>query len=216
MVFSRTAPRDDEYYDGDVAERDPVGGHNSFFQRTRMATEESVDQGRLHWPRAGASHRSPDLESRQLTALRPSIAKRALRAVARFSIVVLIGVGATLAWQSYNEEAKETVRTWVPWLLPPSPASTETSSELGEQLKPMAVDLALVRRAVEQLAVDQRQLAVKQENIAQDIATLQAAERDLRQNISSVPPPGAVPIPRHRPTQPPAQSPAAQWMSTAL
>jgi hypothetical protein len=116
--------------------------------------------------------------------------------------VALIGVGATLALQSYNEEAKELVRNWVPplgWLLPPSPASIATSSNLGEQLKPIAVDLALVRRNIEQLALDQRQLATKQENIAQDLATLQAVERDLRENISSGPPPAAVPLPRRKP-----------------
>jgi hypothetical protein len=212
MFFSRTAPRDDEHYEGDVAERDPDGGNSSFFQRTRIATDESDYDTRLR-PRAGAPQHSPDLRSKQLTALGPSIASRALRTVARFSLVVLLGVVATLAWQSYNEEAKELLRTSVPplgWLLPPSAASTETSSEWGERLKPLAVDLALVRRSVEQLALDQRQLAVKQENIAQDIATLQAVERDLRQNISSVPPPGTVQIPRHKPAQTPAQSPAVQ------
>jgi hypothetical protein len=212
MFFSRTAPRDDEHYEGDVAERDPDGGNSSFFQRTRIATDESDYDTRLR-PRAGAPYHPPDLKSKQLTALGPSIASRALRTVARFSLVVLLGVVATLAWQSYNEEAKELLRTSVPplgWLLPPSAASTETSSEWGERLKPLAVDLALVRRSVEQLALDQRQLAVKQENIAQDIATLQAVERDLRQNISSVPPPGTVQIPRHKPAQTPAQSPAVQ------
>lgn len=212
MFFSRTAPRDDEHYEGDVAERDPDGGNSSFFQRTRIATDESDYDTRLR-PRAGAPQHSPDLRSKQLTALGPSIASRALRTVARFSLVVLLGVVATLAWQSYNEEAKELLRTSVPplgWLLPPSAASTETSSEWGERLKPLAVDLALVRRSVEQLALDQRQLAVKQENIAQDIATLQAVERDLRQNISSVPPPGTVQIPRHKPAQTPVQSPAVQ------
>lgn len=212
MFFSRTAPRDDEHYEGDVAERDPDGGNSSFFQRTRIATDEFDYDTRLR-PRAGAPQHSPDLRSKQLTALGPSIASRALRTVARFSLVVLLGVVATLAWQSYNEEAKELLRTSVPplgWLLPPSAASTETSSEWGERLKPLAVDLALVRRSVEQLALDQRQLAVKQENIAQDIATLQAVERDLRQNISSVPPPGTVQIPRHKPAQTPVQSPAVQ------
>ena len=210
MFFSRTAPRADEY-DGDVAERDPDGGNNSFFQRPRRPSEYTDHDGRLRpEPRAPSLPRFPE---QQLAALRPSIARRALRTVARFSFVVLIGVGTTLAWQSYNEQAKEMVRTWVPplgWLLPPSPTSNETSSEWGEKLKPIAVDLALVRRSVEQVAIDQRQLAAKQENIARDIATLQAVERDLRQNISSVPPPGAVPVLRHRPAQFPAQSPAVQ------
>ena len=61
-------------------------------------------------------------------------------------------------------------------------------------------------RSVEQLAADLKDLAAKQEQIAHDTATLQAVERDLRQNISSVPPPGAVQIPRPKPTQPSAQS----------
>jgi len=213
MFFSQTAPRDGEYYQGDVAERDPDDGTNSFFGRSRTTVADSDYDGRLRRPKAGAPHRSADLDSEQLTAFKPSIVRRAVRAVARFSIVALIGVGATLALQSYNKEAKDLVRSWAPplsWLLPPSSASTTTPSNLGEQLKPIAVDLALVRRSVEQLALDQRQLAAKQENIAQDLATLQAVERDLRENISSGPPPAAVPLPRRKPAQVPAQSPAAQ------
>jgi hypothetical protein len=213
MFFSQTAPRDGEYHPGDVAERDPDDGNNSFFGRARSAVEDSDYDGRLRRPKVGATHRSADLDSEQSTDFKPSIVRRTVRAVARFSIVVLIGVGATLALQSYNEEAKDLLRSWVPplgWLLPPSAASMATSSNLGEQLKPIAVDLALVRRNIEQLALDQRQLAAKQENIAQDLATLQAVERDLRENISSVPPPAAVPLPRRKPAQAPAQSPAAQ------
>src|SRR5262249_22596422 len=159
MFFSQTAPRDGEYYQNDVAERDPNDGNNSFFGRARTAMEDSGYDGRLRRPKAGAVHRSADVDSEQSTDFKPSIVRRAVRAVARFSIVVLIGVGATLALQSYNEEAKELVRSWVPplgWLLPPSPASIATPSNLGEQLKPIAVDLALVRRSVEQLALDQR------------------------------------------------------------
>ncbi|PWT82196.1 MAG: hypothetical protein C5B58_08590 [Acidobacteria bacterium] len=210
MFFSQTASRDDEYYQSDGAERDPDSGDNSFFRRPRTAREESDYDGR---PAAGALHGYPDLKNKQSTAATPSIGRRALRTVARFSLVVLIGVSATLAWQSYNEQAKELVRNWVPaiaWLLPASPVAAENPPKLGEELRPLAIDLALVRRSVEQLALDQRQLAAKQDNIAQDIAALQAVERDLRQNISSVPPPGTMPLPRHRPVQPPAQSPAVQ------
>ena len=89
-----------------------------------------------------------------------------LRAVVRFSFVFLIGVGTTLGWQSYHGEAKELVRTWVPWLswvLARAPATADTSSELGQQLKPVAIDLALVRRSVEQLAADQKQLPPSKE-----------------------------------------------------
>jgi hypothetical protein len=42
---------------------------------------------------------------------RPSIGTRMFRSLARFVAVVLIGVGLTLAWQSYGEQAKEFART---------------------------------------------------------------------------------------------------------
>jgi hypothetical protein len=65
MFFSQTAPRDGEYYQGDVAERDPDDGNNSFFGRARTAVED----GRLRRPKASAAHRSADLDSEQLGRL---------------------------------------------------------------------------------------------------------------------------------------------------
>ena len=73
------------------------------------------------------------------------------------------------------------VRAWAPslgWLLPVSP-----SAELQAQLKPVAVDLAIMRRSVEQLASNQDQLARKQDQMTQAFATLQGAEQDISQNI---------------------------------
>ena len=216
MYSSRTLPRDDEYHERDVVGRDLGGGHDSFDQRIGMATEGSEYGGRLRSLRPGTSHRSSDLESEQLASDRPSIGRRIFRTLARFFLAVLIGVGATLASQSYREEAREAITTWVPSLgrlLPVSAtmtlASAETSPEFGQQLKPIAFDLALIRRSVEQLAANLKEFAAKQEEIAHDAATLQAVERDLRQNISSVPPPGAVQIPRPKPGQHSAQSLAA-------
>ena len=63
---------------------------------------------------------------------RPSVGRRILRSCTRYLIAVLIGVGATLAWQSHADEAKETVRAWAPslaWLLPlskPKPSDAPT------------------------------------------------------------------------------------------
>jgi hypothetical protein len=97
--------------------------------------------------------------------------------------VVLIGVGGTLAWQ-HGDEVTEMVRTWAPslgWLLPVStikaPAPTVTTADL----KPVAIDLALVRRSIDQLASNQDQLARNQEQMTQAIATLQAAVQDISQ-----------------------------------
>jgi outer membrane murein-binding lipoprotein Lpp len=164
-----------------------------------------------------------------------SIGRRMSRAFARYSIVFLIGIGATLAWQSYGDEAMEMVRTEAPslaWLLPvstskPAPkhqatvpatapdgqasaAAVVTSAELVQQLKPMAVDLDIVRRSVqqlankvEQLAAKQDQMSHKQDQISQDITTLQLVEQEVSQKLSA-PPQSAVP-PR-KPPQPAGQS----------
>jgi uncharacterized protein YPO0396 len=69
-----------------------------------------------------------------------------------------------------------------------------------------AIDLALVRRSIEQLGANQDQLARKQDQMAQAIATLQAAEQDISQKILALAPP--TPKPVHvppKPVQPPAQ-----------
>ena len=185
------------------------------------------------WPTAEEAW-SGDFKNDHLGIDRPSIGRRMFRAIARFFIAVLIGVGATLAWQSYGDEAKEMVRTRIPsvaWLLPvsttksppngqvsaqdealpqsapvtqtPAPTAAATSPELM-QLEPMARDLAVMRRSLEQLAA-------KQEQMAQNIAALQAVEQDIRQKMSSRPPSPAVP-PR-KPPRPNAQSSAVQSSS---
>lgn len=145
------------------------------------------------WPRGP---RPSGVKNDQFTGKRRSTGKRVVRTLARFFIAVLIGVGGTLAWQSHGDEAKELVRTWAPsmaWLLPVSPldghasAAAVTSSELVQQLKPMALDLAIVRHGIDQLATTVKQLAVRQEQMSQDIATLQATEQDIKQKISTPP-----------------------------
>lgn len=120
---------------------------------------------------------------------RPSAVRRMSRALARFSIVALISVGATLAWQSYGARM---VRAWAPSLgrllpaSPPGPAAI--SAEVQTQLKPVALDLAKVKRSVEQLATNQDQLTRKEDQLAQAFATLQAARQDIDQKISPQPP----------------------------
>ena len=47
---------------------------------------------------------------------RPSIGRRMFRTLMRFSIAVLIGVGATLGWQSYGDAAKEMLVAQAPTL----------------------------------------------------------------------------------------------------
>ena len=160
MFFSQTVRRDDEDDKSDVIGRALGAGRGSFDQRIGRATEGSENDDPLRRLGPVTSHRSSNLKNDQFVSDAPSIGRRISRTLARFLFVLLLAVGITLAWQSFREEAKEVVRTWVPslgWVLPPTvklAASAEASPELGQQLKPIALDLALVRRSVEQLAGD--------------------------------------------------------------
>ena len=208
MFFSQTVRRDDEDDKSDVIGRALGAGRDSFDQRIGRATEGSENDDPLRRLRPVTSRSLLKPQKRSVRERRAIDWQTNISHPRPLPFCGSHRVGITLAWQSYREEAKEVVRTWVPslgWVLPPTvklAASAEASPELGQQLKPIALDLALVRRSVEQLAGDLKQLAAKQEQMAQSLATLQAVEQDLRQNISSVPPPGAVPIPRPKPTHP--------------
>jgi cell division protein FtsB len=68
---------------------------------------------------------------------------------------------------------------------------------LQEQLKPVAIDLALVRRSIEQLTSNLDQLARKQDQLAQNLATLQSAESGVSPKVSALPlPPKTVYVPK--------------------
>jgi hypothetical protein len=229
-------PDKDHLFDG--LSRAPNLGHDSSDQRIGIVPEDSAGLRLVEPPiHASPSRRPRGLKNDQLASDRPSLGRRMFRSLARFLIVALIGAGVTLAWQSYGDEAKERakdmVRARVPslaWLLPVStmkssptgqvtPGATITSPELAQQLKPMAIDLALVRRSVEELAAQQTQMArslTTLQAVEQDISqkTLQAVGQDIRQKLSSPPPSRAVPVPpRTNATRVAAPQPAAQSSS---
>jgi hypothetical protein len=137
-----------------------------------------------------------------VASARPSLGRRLFRSLARFSIAVLIGVGATLGWQAYGDEAKEMLLAQAPalgWVLSVFPTKSSvaaaTSADPTRQLVPMASTLDAVRRSVDQLAA-------KQEQMAQNIAALRAIE-DTRQKMPSAPSGPSAPPPA--PTAAPAQ-----------
>src|SRR4029450_1934915 len=141
---------------------------------------------------------------------RASIGRRIIRTLSRFLTAVLLGVGATLAWQSHGGQAKEMVRTRaasLSWRLPvsttKSPAAASTSPDLVQQLEPMARNLAVMRLNLEQLTA-------RQEQMAQNIATPRAAGQHIREKPPSPPPPRPAAIPPRKPPQPAAESSAVQ------
>jgi hypothetical protein len=141
---------------------------------------------------------------------RPSFGKRMFRTLVRFSIAVLIGVGATLGWQSYGDEAREMLVAQAPalgLLLPVpttrSPVMAATSTDTARQFAPLASTLDAVRRSVEQLAA-------KQEQMAQNIAALRAAER------TSSAPPATPPAPAQQATSIPQPKPPQAKIDSRL
>jgi hypothetical protein len=139
----------------------------------------------LETPPLDARSRSSGFKNDRLASNRPSIGREIFHALIRLFIGVWIAVGGVLSWQSYGDEATNSVRTWVPslaWLLPvatpksspdrevstqdaallrsaPTPAPAVSSSESVQQLEPITHDLAAMRRSLEQLAVKQEQMA---------------------------------------------------------
>jgi hypothetical protein len=161
------------------------------------------------WPMKPSirSPRPSGLKDDHIVSDRPG--RRIFRTLTRFFIAVLIGIGATLGWQSHGDAAREMVVAQAPslgWLLSVSTtkslAVAATAPDPVQQLEPLASNLDAVRRSVEQLAA-------KQEQMAQNIATLQAVEEDIRQKVSPPPPsppPQPASIPQYKPPQPRVQS----------
>jgi hypothetical protein len=217
-------------------------------RRAQMAGSDAV------WadePSLDATFRLANLKDHPFLGETPSPGRRFSRAVTRLLIVAFIGVGCTLAWQSYGETAKQKLATFAPqlgWVLslaglkaspaeliaeqPSAPAVQESEPDLPQavsaaqvtpdvgtptapaarppevqqQLEVMARDLAILRQSVDQLRQSVDQLVVGQERMAHDLASLQAAEKDLRRRISA-PKPAAAPPRNPAPKSPPQATP---------
>ena len=126
---------------------------------------------------------SPYNFGNQFVRKEPSIGGRISRSLAYCSIAVLIGAGATFAWQIYGDDAKEMVGARIPSLGPllsasttkeppdvatkPADAATQddsaalTQEELAQQLE----------NDLERDEHSEEQVAAKQEQTTQDIAT---------------------------------------------
>ena len=152
---------------------------------------------------ANRSFHSFERKDYQEARARPSIGRRVRRTLSRFFVAVLIGVGITVGWQSYGDAVRETVTARAPtlaWLLSISTTKpavvTAMSPGLVQPLEPLASNLDVVRRSVEQLAA-------KQEQMAQNIAKLQAVEEDIRAKMSFTPlAQQAAPLMQSQPPQP--------------
>lgn len=161
-------------------------------------------------PAADRKLRPGDRSRARFSRTQPSRAKRAARAFARFLITVGLGIGGTLAWQSYGDQARQMIATAYPqqlgWLVPSpaapasvaqiapaaaAPAPTAAPSVDPRQVKGILLNIAMVNDRVDQLAT---KLDFLQQQMAGEIAKLHASEQDILGRISS--PPSAAPAGR--------------------
>src|SRR5258708_35658443 len=113
--------------------------------------------GRRRVKPSNYSSRSSSRKHDQVASDRPPLGRRIFSTLARFFIAVLIGVGGTLAWQSYGDAAREVVIVRAPtlaWLLSVSttklPAVAATSADPMLRLPPLSFPLVVGLRSVEQ------------------------------------------------------------------
>ena len=154
---------------------------------TLTSTQSEFSVGR--WaakPLVDATVRPADLKNEGFPSKRPSLAKRASRAVVRFLIAFCVGVAATLAWQSYGDAAREMIASSSPqglgWLAPSAAPAMQAVALPPDQedLKTISFGLAGMRQRVDQIAA---QFVAGQEQTTRDITELHAAEKDILENI---------------------------------
>jgi hypothetical protein len=156
-----------------------------------------------------------------------SLGRRASRAFLRVAITLGIGVGGTLAWQAYGDEARQLMASAYPeqlgWIAPQAttnalatqsaPATLASEAPAippvdQEQLKALSLNLAAMRQSMEQLAA---QVATGQQQMSGEIARLQASEQDILTKVSTPPPrpaPARKPAPPQALATPPPATPA--------
>jgi hypothetical protein len=154
-------------------------------------------------PDAPTTLRPADLRNDLFPGKRSSMAPRAF---VRFLITFCIGVGATLAWQSQGDAAREMIASSFPrlsWLAPqtaPDTVAPAAPTNL-QQLEAMSLDLATVPQSVNELAAVRQsvdQLAAGQLQMTREITKLQVTEQYILDKMST-------PLPRPAPT--PARKP---------
>jgi hypothetical protein len=181
MTYSQSPPLAEDEWLAEPAAPEPALRHPDAHPERRIVTG----------PQATA-HAPPSFGRKGLRRAvdRPSLGRRILRNSAWFLIAVSIGVGGTIAAQT--DAARQVLATQAPTLaalLSVAPVKSfgvaAPTPQIGPLASPLASDLDALRRSVELLAAKQDQMV---QNMAQNVAMLQAVEQDIRQKLSYTPP----------------------------
>jgi uncharacterized protein HemX len=144
------------------------------------------------------------LKNDEVPAKRTWLGKLAPLAFARYLITLVLGVAATLAWQSYGDAARHMI-------------ASAASSLDQQQFSTLSLDLNAMRQSIDELATS---IAANQEQIMRSVDQLTASQEQMTREIAKVqaveqyvlyknsdPPPRAVAAPMPRPVQRPSQAP---------
>ena len=108
----------------------------------------------------------------------PPLRKRASRALSRFLAIFCVGVGTTLAWQSYGDAAREIIANSYPqlgWLAPRPlpiaqnvPGMIDLAAPAAQHLNAMSLDT--MRQSIDWIAAGQEEIARSIDQIVKGIA----------------------------------------------
>jgi hypothetical protein len=144
-----------------------------------------------------------------LDEIRPSLGKRASRALVRFLIVFSIGVCTTLAWQWYGDAARAMIATSWPQLASLAPETASVPEGAFEQtavapqataspeLEQLKEDLAQLKQQLQQL----KEMPAALAGLQQSVDRLAGSQQQIAGTIAKL---GA-----QKPASPPRPAPAA-------
>jgi hypothetical protein len=156
--------------------------------------------------------RPASLKNGKAPAKRARLGMLAPLTFARDLITLLLGIAATLAWQSYGDAARHMIASAT------SSLDQQPINAIQQPINAISFDLNAMRQSIDGLAAaiatnqDQimrsvDQLAASQEQMTREIAKVQAVEQYVLYKNSD-PPPRAVAAPTPRPGQRPSQAPS--------
>src|SRR5258706_3954816 len=144
------------------------------------------------------SVRQTAIEHDQFPNGKPSLRKRASRALARFLITFCIGVAAALAWQSYGDAARQIIASSYPqlgWLAPHAEPVAQDAPDMialavraatspdQQQLNALSLDLDTVRQSIDRIATS---IAAGQEQMTRSIDGMAALQQQITRNFDQL------------------------------
>jgi len=168
----------------------------------------------------------------RLVAIEDRMKRRGSRGFVRYLIAILIGVAATLAWQSYGDaikqiigarapelgwspQAKQMIASWtLGWTKPPASPEKIAPEAVAPKAPPApSLDPAHVQQITQSLAAERetlQELAGGQDSMARDIARLESAVAEILLKMPEPPP-----QPPAAPARKPPASPSSSRVPTA-